>query len=60
MSVFYDVDGNYIKEYSIKSHHFSQLRKAYDDVYFFLIVQGYQPQLHKMDNETVKYVENFI
>ena len=39
--IFYAVDGNYIKEYPIKSHHLSQLIKAYDDVYDFLRVPGY-------------------
>ena len=36
--VFYAVDGNYIKAYTIKSHHRSQLIKSYDDVYAFLRV----------------------
>ena len=58
--IFYAVDGNYIKAYPIKSHHRSQLLKSYDGVYSFLKVQGYRPQLHKMDNETLKDVENFI
>ena len=58
--IFYAVDGNYIKAYPIKSHHHSQLLKAYDDVYAFLQMQGYQPQLHKMYNENFKDVENFI
>ena len=47
---FYEVDGNYIKAYPIKYHHRSQLIKAYNDVYTFLRVQGYQPQLNKMKN----------
>ena len=55
--IFYEVDGNYIKEYPIKSHHRSQVLKAYDDVYSFLRVLGYQPQLHKMYNETLKDVD---
>ena len=48
--IIYAVDGNYIKAYPINSHHRSQILKSYDDVYAFLRVQGYQPQLHKMDN----------
>ena len=58
--IFRAVDGNYIKAYPIKYHHLSRLLKAYDDVYSFLRVLGYQPQLHKMYNETLKDVENFI
>ena len=58
--ILYAVDGNYIKEYPIKSHHLSQLLKAYDNVYDFLQVRGYRPHLHKMDNETSKDVEIFI
>ena len=58
--IFYAVNGNYIKAYPINPHHCSQLLKAYDDVYDFLRVQGYQPQLQNMDNETSKDVENFI
>ena len=58
--IFYVVVGNYIKAYPIKSHHLSQLLKAYNDVYAFLRVQEYLPQLHNMDNETSKDVENFI
>ena len=58
--IFYAVDGNYIKAYPIKSYHRSQLLKAYDDVYAFLIVRGHQTQLQNMGNETSKDVENFI
>ena len=56
--IFYAVDGNYIKSHPINSHHRSQLLKAYDDVYAFLRVQGYLPQLHNMYNETSKDVES--
>ncbi|KAL7531195.1 hypothetical protein ACHAXR_003897, partial [Thalassiosira sp. AJA248-18] len=58
--IFYAVDGNYIKSYPIKSRHRSQLLKAYDDVYAFLRIRGYRPQLHKLDNETSHDVESFI
>ncbi|KAL7529464.1 hypothetical protein ACHAXR_002975, partial [Thalassiosira sp. AJA248-18] len=54
--IFYAADGNYIKSYPIKSRHRSQLLKAllkaYDEVYAYLRVRGYRPQLHKLDNET--------
>ena len=58
--IFYAVDGNYIKSYPIKSRHRSQLLKAYDDVYSFLRVRGYRPQLHKLDNEISNDVLEFI
>ena len=58
--ILYSVDGNYIKAYPIKSRHFSQLLKVYDDVYAFFRVCRYIPQLHKMDNKTSKDVENFV
>ena len=54
--ILYAVDGIYIKAYPIKSDHRSHILKAYDDVYAFLRVQGYRPQLHKMDNKTSKDV----
>ena len=58
--IFYAVDGNYIKSYPIKSRHRSELLKAYEEVYTFLRIRGYRPQLHKLDNETSKDVEAFI
>ena len=58
--IFYAVDGNYIKSYPIKSRHRSELLKAYEEVYAFLRIRGYRPQLHKLDNETSKDVETFI
>ena len=59
-TLFFTVDGNYIKSYPIKSRHGSELLKAYNDVYSFLRVRGYRPQLHKLDNETSRDVEDFI
>ena len=57
VAIFFAVDGNYIKSYPIKSQHHLQLVKAYDDVYPFLRVRGYQPQLQNMYKETSKDVE---
>ena len=57
---FFAVDVNYIKLYPIKYQHRSQLLKAYDDVYSFLRVCGYRPQLYKMNNEKSKDVGTFI
>eukprot|EP00804_Cyclotella_cryptica_P022689 CCRYP_012483-RA/>CCRYP_012483-RA protein AED:0.32 eAED:0.32 QI:0/0/0/1/0/0/3/0/684 len=58
--IFYAVDPNFIKLYPIKSRHRSELLKAYTDVYQFLRTRGHCPQLHRLDNETSKDVENFI
>jgi hypothetical protein len=49
--VFYAVDPNYIKSYPIKSRHRSEILRAYEEVYAFLRVRGYRPQLHKLDNK---------
>eukprot|EP00804_Cyclotella_cryptica_P013537 CCRYP_021093-RA/>CCRYP_021093-RA protein AED:0.19 eAED:0.14 QI:0/0/0/1/1/1/4/0/1001 len=58
--IFYVVDANYIKSYPVKSHHCTELLKAYIDVYQFLRIQGYHAQLHKLDNESSEDVEEFI
>ena len=60
MVIFYTVDKNHIKSYPIKSRHINELLKAYDEVYSYLRVRGYRPQLHKLDNETSRDIENFI
>ena len=57
--IFYCAEGNYIKSYSIKSRHRSNLLKVYDDVYTYLQIRGYRPQLHKMDNKTPRNVKDF-
>ena len=58
--IFFCADGNYIKSYPIKSRHRSNLLKAYNDVYAYLLIRGYRPQLHKMDNETSRDGEDCI
>jgi len=58
--IFYVVDANYIKSYPIKSCHHTELIKAYTNVYNFVCTRGFRPQLHKLDNETSKDVEDFI
>ena len=50
--IFYTVDGNHIKSYPIKSWHRNDLLKAYVEVYSYIRIRGYHPQLHKLDNET--------
>eukprot|EP00804_Cyclotella_cryptica_P006568 CCRYP_021174-RA/>CCRYP_021174-RA protein AED:0.46 eAED:0.46 QI:0/0/0/1/1/1/2/0/373 len=57
--IFYAVDPNYIKAYPIKSRHRSELLKAYEEVYSFLRVRGYWPQLHRQDNETSHNIETY-
>jgi hypothetical protein len=58
--IFYVVDANCIKSYPIKSHHRTELLKAYTDIYQDLCIRGYRPQLHKLDNKTSWDVEDFI
>ncbi|KAL7484653.1 hypothetical protein ACHAW6_010288 [Cyclotella cf. meneghiniana] len=50
--IFFIVDANHINSYPIKSCHRTELLQAYNDVYAYLHVQGYQPQLNKLDNES--------
>eukprot|EP00804_Cyclotella_cryptica_P013267 CCRYP_007042-RA/>CCRYP_007042-RA protein AED:0.32 eAED:0.32 QI:0/0/0/1/0/0.33/3/0/993 len=58
--IFYAVDPNFIKSYPIKSRHRSELLKAHAEVHQFFQTRGHRPQLHRLDNETSKDVENFI
>jgi hypothetical protein len=60
IGVFYALDPNYIKSYLIKSRHSSEILKAYKEVYAFLRMRGYRPQLHKLNNKTSQDVELFI
>ena len=45
--IFYSIDGNHIKSYPIKSQNRNKLLNAYEEVYSYLIVLGYLPQLQK-------------
>ncbi|KAL7482665.1 hypothetical protein ACHAW6_012248, partial [Cyclotella cf. meneghiniana] len=58
--IFYTADANHIKSYPIKSCHRTELLQAYNDVYAYLHVFGYQPQLYKLDNKSSHNVETFI
>ena len=58
--VFYIFDPNFIKGIPIKSRKKEELLRAYEEVYAWCTQRGYKPQLHKMDNETSKDVEDFI
>ncbi|KAL7480206.1 hypothetical protein ACHAW6_011040 [Cyclotella cf. meneghiniana] len=52
MVIFYTVDVNHIKSYPIKSSYRTELLRAYNDVYAYLCLRGYCPQLHKLDIES--------
>ncbi|KAL7478604.1 hypothetical protein ACHAW6_004365, partial [Cyclotella cf. meneghiniana] len=41
IELFYVVNSNFIKSYPIKSHHQTELLKAYEEVYQYLQIQGY-------------------
>ncbi|KAL7484576.1 hypothetical protein ACHAW6_010208 [Cyclotella cf. meneghiniana] len=58
--IFYTIDANHIKSYPIKSHHRMELLCAYNNVYAYLRMQGYRPQLHNLDNKSSHNVEAFI
>ena len=60
ISVFYVYDANFVKGVPVKSRHRQELLRAYDEIYKWCTVQGFKPQLQKMDNETSKDVEEFI
>ena len=50
--VFYIVDGNTIKSVPIKNITKGELLQAYKEIYEYLQTWGFQPKLHKLDNET--------
>jgi hypothetical protein len=50
--VFYIYDANYICSIPIKSRLKDELLRAYQEVYEWLLVRGFKPLLHKMNNET--------
>jgi hypothetical protein len=60
VAVFYIYDANYIRFIPIKSRSKEELLRAYHKVYKWLLVWGFKPFLHKMDNETSHEVETFI
>ena len=50
--VFYVYNANYICSIPIKSQSKEELLRAYHKVYEGLLVHGFKPILHKMENET--------
>jgi hypothetical protein len=58
--VFYVYDANYIRSIPIKSRSKEELLRPYHEVYEWLLVRGFKPLLHKMDNKTSHKVKQFI
>ena len=53
---FYIYYPNYIKGFALKSRKKEELLRAYQEFYTFCKNRGFKPRLHKMNNETSKYV----
>ncbi len=60
VALFYVHDANAIWSVPIKNRSKEELLRAVTEVYAWLRARGYQPSLHKMDNETSHDVEAFI
>ena len=60
MVIFYIFDANYIQLVPIKNRSKEELLRAYRKIYNWLVLRGFTPQLHKLDNETSHEVEAFI
>ena len=58
--VFYIFDPNFFKGIALKSRKKEEILCAYKEVYLWCESRGFKHQLHKMDNETSKDVEEFI
>ena len=58
--VFYIHNPNNIKKIPIKSRKKEELLRAYKEVYAYFESRGFRPQLHKMDNEPSRDVEDFV
>jgi hypothetical protein len=58
--IFYIYDAIFVKSVPIKSQSKEELLRAYRLVYAYLTVQGFKPQLYKMDNKMSHDVETFI
>ena len=58
--VFYIYDPNYIKGVALKIRRKEEILRAYQEVYTFCESRVFKPKPHKMDNETLKYVEDLI
>ena len=58
--MFYIHDPNYIKGIPIESRKKEEFLRAYKEVYAYCESRGFRPQLHTIDNETSRDVEDFI
>ena len=58
--VAYNFDSNRIHVRPLKSRHDNDTIKAYKEIYSMLKQWGLKPQLHWLDNEASKALENFI
>ena len=58
--IFYIFDANYICSAPIKNRYKEELLRAYRETYDWLVLRGFKPQLHKLDNETSQVVEAFV
>ena len=58
--IFYIFDANYIQSVPIKNRPKEELLRAYCKTYKGLVLQGFKPQLHKLDDETSHKVKAFV
>ena len=58
--VFYIYDPNLIKGISLKIRNKEELFREYKVICAYCKIRVFKPKLHKMDNETLKYIEYFI
>jgi hypothetical protein len=58
--IFYIYDANFIASAPIKNRTKEELLRAYQITYKYLSSRVFKPQLHKMETETSKDVEDFI
>ena len=58
--VFYIYDPNLIKGILLKIRNKEELFREYKEICAYCEIRGFKPKLHKMDNETSKYIEYFI
>ena len=58
--IFYVYDANYILGAPIKNRSEAEFLRVYEEVYDELQSKGYKPHFHKMDNETLTEIQEFI
>jgi len=60
VAVFYVYDANYIRSIPIRNQSKEELLRAYNEIYEWLLVRGFKPLLHKMDDETSHDVDFYV